>query len=78
MRAQIAGYQAKERQVLAMDAQPEPGELPRQFGPDALLTALNVFMTFAWYAHLKNLAARPWDVAAVSSRSACLCHSPQF
>jgi hypothetical protein len=28
LRAQIAGYQAKERQILAMDAQPEPGELP--------------------------------------------------
>ncbi|HEY4749697.1 MAG TPA: DUF3653 domain-containing protein [Steroidobacteraceae bacterium] len=28
LRAQIAGYQAKERQILAMDGQPEPGELP--------------------------------------------------
>jgi hypothetical protein len=28
LRAQIATYQAKERQVLAMDAQPEPGALP--------------------------------------------------
>lgn len=25
-----------------------------------LLVASNVFMTFAWYAHLKNLADRPW------------------
>ncbi len=24
-----------------------------------LLTASNVFMTFAWYAHLKNLMAAP-------------------
>ena len=24
-------------------------------------------MTFAWYAHLKNLAARPWYVAAIIS-----------
>ncbi|HSY46320.1 MAG TPA: DMT family protein [Steroidobacteraceae bacterium] len=32
-----------------------------------LLTGSNVFMTFAWYAHLKNLAARPWYVAAVVS-----------
>ena len=30
-----------------------------------LLLASNVFMTFAWYAHLKNLADRPWYVAAV-------------
>lgn len=34
----------------------------------ALLLALsNVFMTFAWYAHLKNLAAKPWYVAALVS-----------
>src|SRR5580700_9764735 len=32
-----------------------------------LLTGSNVFMTFAWYAHLKNLAARPWYVAALIS-----------
>src|SRR2546430_9543738 len=29
--------------------------------------ASNVFMTFAWYAHLKNLAARPWYLAAMVS-----------
>ena len=28
-----------------------------------LLVASNVFMTFAWYAHLKNLAAKPWWIA---------------
>ena len=27
----------------------------------------NVFMTFAWYAHLKNLADRPWIIAALLS-----------
>lgn len=32
-----------------------------------LLTASNVFMTFAWYAHLKNLAHRPWFIAALLS-----------
>ncbi len=32
-----------------------------------LLMASNVFMTFAWYAHLKNLADRPWYVAALVS-----------
>ena len=32
-----------------------------------LLTASNVFMTFAWYAHLKNLADKPWIVAAMLS-----------
>ena len=32
-----------------------------------LLVASNVFMTFAWYAHLKNLSDRPWWIAAVIS-----------
>ena len=32
-----------------------------------LLTASNVFMTFAWYAHLRNLSDRPWYVAAILS-----------
>ena len=32
-----------------------------------LLVASNVFMTFAWYAHLKDLSAKPWWVAALAS-----------
>ena len=32
-----------------------------------LLTLSNVFMTFAWYAHLKNLADKPWWTAALIS-----------
>jgi len=32
-----------------------------------LLVLSNVFMTFAWYAHLKNLADRPWWIAALVS-----------
>jgi hypothetical protein len=32
-----------------------------------LLAASNVFMTFAWYAHLRNLAHKPWFLAAVAS-----------
>jgi uncharacterized protein (DUF486 family) len=32
-----------------------------------LLLASNVFMTFAWYAHLKHLGARPWWIAAFAS-----------
>ena len=32
-----------------------------------LLGASNVFMTFAWYAHLKNLSGRAWYVAALVS-----------
>jgi uncharacterized protein (DUF486 family) len=32
-----------------------------------LLSLSNVFMTFAWYAHLKELNHRPWFVAAIVS-----------
>ena len=32
-----------------------------------LLALSNVFMTFAWYAHLRNLADRPWYIAAFLS-----------
>ena len=32
-----------------------------------LLTLSNVFMTFAWYAHLKNLSGKPWYLAALAS-----------
>jgi uncharacterized protein (DUF486 family) len=32
-----------------------------------LLVCSNVFMTFAWYAHLRDLATRPWYVAALVS-----------
>jgi uncharacterized protein len=32
-----------------------------------LLVASNVFMTMAWYGHLKNMAAAPWYIAALVS-----------
>jgi uncharacterized protein len=32
-----------------------------------LLILSNIFMTFAWYAHLKELSAKPWFVAALVS-----------
>ena len=32
-----------------------------------LLLASNVFMTFAWYGHLRSLAGSPWYVAALLS-----------
>jgi len=32
-----------------------------------MLAASNVFMTIAWYGHLKNLRDRPWFVAAIIS-----------
>ena len=33
----------------------------------SLLVVSNVFMTFAWYAHLRNLGGRKWYVAALAS-----------
>ena len=32
-----------------------------------LLICSNVFMTFAWYSHLKNLRDKPWIIAALVS-----------
>src|SRR3954471_3703009 len=32
-----------------------------------MLTASNLFMTFAWYGHLKNLHSKPWVIAALAS-----------
>jgi len=32
-----------------------------------LLSCSNIFMTFAWYAHLKNLGHKPWIYAALFS-----------
>ena len=37
-----------------------------------LLTCSNVFMTFAWYAHLKDLRGKAWYVAALVSWSIAL------
>ena len=33
----------------------------------ALLCCSNVFMTFAWYGHLRNMSHRPWIIAALCS-----------
>ena len=38
-----------------------------------MLVCSNVFMTFAWYAHLKNMAGAPWVVAAIASWGIALC-----
>ena len=32
-----------------------------------LLICSNIFMTFAWYAHLRNLSAKPWFIAVLVS-----------
>ncbi|MDC7714828.1 DMT family protein [Vogesella sp. LYT5W] len=38
-----------------------------------LLILSNIFMTFAWYAHLRDMAAKPWYLAAFLSWSIALC-----
>jgi uncharacterized protein (DUF486 family) len=37
------------------------------FRTAALLVLSNVFMTFAWYSHLRNMGERKWYVAAIAS-----------
>ncbi|KXS32903.1 MAG: Uncharacterized protein AWT59_0990 [Candidatus Gallionella acididurans] len=32
-----------------------------------MLVVSNLFMTFAWYGHLKNLSGSPWYIAALVS-----------
>jgi uncharacterized protein len=41
--------------------------LPVSLQTIGLLVLANVFMTFAWYGHLKNLATAPWYTAALAS-----------
>ena len=41
--------------------------LPPMLITIGLLLFSNVFMTFAWYAHLKDLAHKPWIIAALIS-----------
>lgn len=41
--------------------------MPTIFKTILLLSVSNLFMTFAWYAHLKNLNNKPWIVAALMS-----------
>ncbi len=41
--------------------------MPTLLKTGLLLTISNVFMTFAWYAHLKNLNNKPWIIAALVS-----------
>jgi len=42
-------------------------QLPVPVQTIGLLVLSNVFMTFAWYGHLKNLSGRPWWIAALVS-----------
>jgi uncharacterized protein len=42
-------------------------QLPFSLQTILLLIASNVFMTIAWYGHLKNMATAPWYIAAFVS-----------
>ena len=39
--------------------------LPPSMQTIGLLILSNIFMTFAWYGHLKNLSSKPWYIAAM-------------
>ena len=41
--------------------------MPAALQTIGLLLMSNVFMTFAWYAHLRDLKAKPWWIAALAS-----------
>jgi uncharacterized protein len=41
--------------------------IPLSWQTILLLVASNVFMTFAWYGHLRNMASAPWYTAALVS-----------
>ncbi len=47
--------------------------MARVFITIGLLLCSNVFMTIAWYGHLKNMASKPWIVAALVSWGIALC-----
>ena len=42
-------------------------QIPIALQTVGLLVLSNIFMTFAWYGHLKNLASKPWWIAALIS-----------
>jgi len=46
---------------------PSLADLPLPVKTFGLLVLSNLFMTWAWYGHLKTLGARPWFVAALAS-----------
>src|SRR5690606_30998600 len=67
----VWAWPGKETQpsMLTYPRLPPPARCPmREVGLTILmLTLSNVFMTFAWYAHLKEVSAKPWIVAALAS-----------
>jgi uncharacterized protein (DUF486 family) len=60
-----AFYRGERLQCCAR--RPENRIMPASLQTLLLLTLSNVFMTFAWYAHLKDMNNQPWIVAALAS-----------
>lgn len=55
------------RQVLPILIIPRRNPMPVWMQTAALLSLSNIFMTFAWYGHLKSLNGKPWIIAALIS-----------
>ena len=69
--ARVAALEAKVAALARRTRRAQTGahrvNLPAWAQSAGLLVVSNVFMTFAWYAHLKNMAAKPWVIAALVS-----------
>ena len=59
--------QARARRVRALGPLRYNPPVPVLLKTSLLLALSNVFMTFAWYAHLRNLSGSKWYVAALAS-----------
>jgi uncharacterized protein (DUF486 family) len=57
----------REAHNLALGRTRAEPTMPILFQTSVLLVLSNVFMTFAWYGHLKNLRGKAWFVAALVS-----------
>jgi uncharacterized protein (DUF486 family) len=51
-------------------------QVPAALQAIALLALSNIFMTFAWHAHLKNRSVKPWFVAALARRGIAFLEYP--
>lgn len=51
---------------------PQEDEMIKVWITVGMLGMSNIFMTFAWYGHLKNLSHKPWIIAALVSWSIAL------
>src|SRR6266550_707560 len=62
-----AGPRAKCCACYNSHTPPQESRMPVIAKTVVLLVLSNIFMTFAWYAHLRHLSQRPWIVAALVS-----------